>query len=192
MRMITQQDIQEAFRGNEWPSTKPPLVIGKGMDLLTFMLHPEVTKIEAIVMALSPHFCPPKEVLHVFLSQVVNRIIPRLLCSTVPKVVSFGLKYKDDLPLLPVKEWWRVQDFCEELQSLSHTAILNDDWRTFYALQLLKASYQSLLCADTVRSIAITTMLLGAYEPGGYEIEQENLYKDLVRLISEMGEGETA
>lgn len=188
MKLVTQQDVNEAFRGNEWPSTKLSLIIGEGMDLLTFMLHPEVTKIEAIVMAFSPHFCPPKEVLHAFLSQVVNRIIPWLLCSTVPKVVSFGLKCGNELPSLPVKEWWRVQDFCEELQSLSNIVILNDDWRTFHALQLIKASYQSSLHADIVRSIVISSMLLGAYEPGGYRIEQENLHKDLVRLISEMGE----
>lgn len=188
MTLITQQDIREILPDAKWSSEKLFSVIGCGISLKDFIVHPEVSANEALMVALNnSRIGVSSYVVKGILTNVVNRIIHQLKSSPLIEIHSFCRRWEESPLSIPEKTGSSLKSVTW-IQSVSNTACLADDWRSFLATQVIKKAYISTGFHLEAHGICLMARYVYVGLPNGWVTERNQQYEDLVRLISEMGE----
>lgn len=171
---------------------EPPLVIGDGLSLKDFIAHPDIHKDVAICTALDGGTGVSFKVRRALVACGINRAVLELMGSPLSEVQDFYANWVKTPPSIK-GEWDKPSEvFGDEVLRISHIAVLAGDWQSYTVLQLVYKAYQLHLSHELVRGILISLRFIYTGLPNGWITERNQQYKDLVRLINEMGEGETA
>ncbi len=187
MKLVTQRDVQEILP--KWSPEKRTSVIGNGLSLRDFVAHPEVRKDEAHIIAFNNiRLGVSSLVIKGFITLLVARAVPVLKASELKEVQDFHQKWAESLPAIPGKDEKVSSEFEREIQYVSHVAYLEGDWLSHLTMQVILLAYTTYMFHRYVRSVCAAARLIYTGLPDGWITERNQQYKDLVRLINEIGE----
>lgn len=193
MTLITQEYLQVVFPKAKWDFDRLSLAVGEGLSLKNFIAHPSVREDEAICVAFnSKDIGVSFRVRHAILTCGIGRAVLELMGSSLSEVQDFYVNWVKNPPIIK-REWDKPSEvFGDEVIRISHIAVLAGDWQSYTVLQLVYKAYQMYLSHETARGILMLLRFVYTCLPDGWITERNQQYKDLVRLVNEMGEGETA
>lgn len=195
MRMITQQDICMAFSPAFWEGfDRLLLAVGEGLSLEDFIVHPRVYEDEAIMVALNNNGGTGVSymVRRALVAFGIDRAVLKLEGSPLLEVRDFYDTWVKSSPSIK-GEWDQPSKFFDNVVlRVSNISCLAGDWQSFAILQLIRKAHQMNLSPETVHGILVSLRFAYTGNPYGWITERNQQYKDLVRLINETNEGETA
>ena len=187
MKLVTQQDILELLP--RWSPKKRTSVIGDGLSIRDFVAHPEVREDEALIAAFNnSRLGVSSLVIKGFITILVARAIPILKASELKEVQDFYQRWAENLPAIPGNDDEVSSEFGKEIRYVSHVACLEGDWLSHLTTQVIFLAYTTYMSYRCVLSVCVAARLIYTGNPDGWITERNQQYKDLVRLINEIGE----
>jgi len=187
MKLVTQQDILELLP--KWSPKKRTSVIGDGLSLRDFVAHPEVREDEAHIIAFNnSRLGVSSLVIKGFITRLVARVVPVLKASELKEVQDFHQRWAESLPAIPGKGEKVSSEFERGLRDVSHVAYIEGDWLSHLTMQVILLAYTTDMSHRYVCSVCVAARLIYTGNPDGWITERNQQYKDLVRLINEIGE----
>ena len=191
MRMITQQIILMMFSPETWEDfDRLYLVAGEGLSLKDFIVHPSVHEEEAIMVALNNDKGTGVSyiVRRALVAFGIDRAVLKLEGSPLLEVRDFYDTWVKSPPSIKGERDQPSKFFVDEVQRVSNISALAGDWQSFAILQLIRKAHQMNLSPNVVHGILVSLRFAYTGNPDGWITERNQQYKDLVRLINEIGE----
>lgn len=118
----------------------------------------------------------------------IDRAVLKLEGSPLSEVRDFYDTWVKSPPSIK-GEWDQPSKFFGNVvQRVSNISCLAGDWQSFAILQLICKAHQMNLSHMVVQGILISLRFAYTGLPDGWITERNQQYKDLVRLINEIGE----
>ena len=166
------------------------LAVGEGLSLEDFIVHPRVYEDEAIMVALNNNGGTGVSymVRRALVAFGIDRAVLKLEGSPLLEVRDFYGTWVKSPPSIKGERDQPSKFFDNVVLCVSNISCLAGDWQSFAILQLIRNAHQMNLSPNVVHGILVSLRFAYTGNPDGWITERNQQYKDLVRLINEIGE----